>query len=132
MILRFFEFTYLAFGAISLYAGVVALSRIIAGRPFEHWSILFLKSALAVSITGLLLDIHRAQPSHLATMLSVYIAGVAILAWLRYSSCLTFLSTRRKSLGFNAEFSTRRSDGRVVMEKCCHPFQNYAATGYAQ
>jgi hypothetical protein len=84
MILRFFEFTYLAFGAISLSAGVVALSRIFAGRPFEHWSIIFLKSALATSITGLLLDTHRSQPSHLATMLSVYVAGVGILAWRRF------------------------------------------------
>jgi len=84
MILRIFEFTYLAFGVISLSVGIVALFRIFAGRPFEHWSIIFLKSALAVSITGLLLDIHRAHPSHLPTMLSVYVAGVGVLAWRRF------------------------------------------------
>lgn len=81
MILDLFKFIHSVFGAISLYAGCVALSRIFAGRPFERSTSIFLQCALVASVTGLFFDIHKAQPSRLAAMAAVYVAGAAVLAW---------------------------------------------------
>lgn len=85
MLLNVFTFIHSIFGAISLCAGVVALSKIFAGHPFEHWSCVFLKTALAASGTGLLLHLREIhQPVHVEAMALVYVAGIAVLAWRRF------------------------------------------------
>jgi cytochrome c biogenesis factor len=85
MILNLLKLFHSLCAAVSLCAGPVALSRIFAGRPFERSTTIFLESALAASIAGLLLHIqHGFQPIRLMAMTAIYVSGVAVLAWKRF------------------------------------------------
>ena len=84
MLLYLLEFIHFSCEAVSLYAGFAALSRIFSGRPFEHLTIACLQSALIASVIGMLFPEEGLPSIRLAAMITVYIAGVAVLAWRRF------------------------------------------------
>jgi hypothetical protein len=84
MILGFLKFVHVAFGLIGLIAGTWVLFGMLAGEFLEKWAVIFLKCALAASVTGLLFPLHHFLPTHWAAMSAVYVSGVAVLAWRRY------------------------------------------------
>jgi hypothetical protein len=84
MILILLTLIHAVLAAITLCAGIAALLRIFAGRPFERWSAIFIKTALAASVTGLLFSASVFRVSYLTATVTVYVAGVAILAWKRF------------------------------------------------
>jgi hypothetical protein len=84
MILELLKCIHFAFGPISLYTGIITLLQIFAGQPFEASAVIFLKSALATCVTGLLFPSHVFQSTQLAAMAAIYVAGLAVLAWRRF------------------------------------------------
>jgi hypothetical protein len=84
MILRLLKFVHVAFGLIGLVAGTWVLFGMLAGVFLEKWTVVFLKCALAVSVTGLLFPFHHFLPTHWAAMFGIYASGIAVLAWRRY------------------------------------------------
>jgi hypothetical protein len=50
----------------------------------RKWSIRFLETSLFASITSFTFSAHYLRPAEEASMLSVYVAGAAILAWSKY------------------------------------------------
>jgi hypothetical protein len=84
MILGFLKFIHVTFGLIGLVAGTRVLFGMLAGVFLEKWVVIFLKCALAASVTGLLFPFHHFLPTHWAAMLGIYTSGIAILAWRRY------------------------------------------------
>ncbi len=84
MILGFLKFVHIVFGLIGLVAGIWVLFGMLAGEFLEKWAVIFLKCALAASVTGLLFPFHHFLPTHWAAMLGIYTSGIAVLAWRRY------------------------------------------------
>ena len=84
MLLYLLEFIHSSFEAASILAGLITLSKIFAGRPFEQWAIFALQSALIVSVIGMLFPVGRLLSVRLAAMITVYVAGMATLAWRQF------------------------------------------------
>jgi hypothetical protein len=84
VILGILKLVHILFGLIGIGAGTVVLLGMFTGELLDKWSAIFLKCALAVSVTGLLFPLHHVLPTHWAAMLEIYVSGVAILAWRRF------------------------------------------------
>lgn len=93
MILNFLRFIHVAFGLIAIGAGAALLLRMLTGEFLEKWAAVFLKSALAASVTGLLFPLHHLQPTHVAAMFGIYVSGAAVLAWRRFQLAGTWALT---------------------------------------
>lgn len=81
MILILLTLAHAALAAVALCAGATALLKIFTGRSFERSSAIFIKVALAASVIGLLFSAGVFRASYLTAMITVYVAGVAVLAW---------------------------------------------------
>jgi hypothetical protein len=84
MILEFFKFIHVVFGAIGICAGTRVAFGLLKGTLFTKWTVVFLNCALVASVTGLFFPFHHFLPTHWAAMSAVYVAGVAVLAWCKY------------------------------------------------
>jgi hypothetical protein len=52
-----------------------------AGMLIEKWASAYFRCALTASVIGMLFPFHHLQPMHFVAMSSVYVTGVAVLAW---------------------------------------------------
>lgn len=84
MILGILRFVHVVFGLIAIGAGVLVLYGMFLGRLLNKGVVIFLKCALAVSVTGLLFPFHSFLPTHWAAMLGIYLSGMAVLAWRKF------------------------------------------------
>jgi hypothetical protein len=82
MILGFLKFIHVAFGLIGIGSGIIVLlGALITGKLLQKWTGIFLKCALATSVTGLLFPSSHFLSTHRSAMFGVYVAALAILAW---------------------------------------------------
>jgi hypothetical protein len=86
-----FAFIHVLLNLLAIGAGAAVLFGLLTGELFREWSICFLKISLLASIASLLAAItrftssaHHLLPAEQASMLSVYVAGAAVLAWHKY------------------------------------------------
>lgn len=91
MMLSIFAFIHDLLNLMAICAGTTVLFGLLSGEFLRNWSIRFLEASLFASITSLLASItsvtysaRHLRPSEEASMLSVYVAGAAILAWRKY------------------------------------------------
>jgi hypothetical protein len=78
---------HVAFPLTAIGSGAVVLFGLLTGKLFGRWALIFPKCSLIASVIGLFLPFHPLQSLTLtqaAFMLSVYMAGVAILACRKY------------------------------------------------
>jgi hypothetical protein len=76
--------THVLLALIAIGTGVAVLSGLLAGQLRISWTVHFFRCALATSVTGFFFPFHHLLPSHYMSMASVYVAGVAILAWCKF------------------------------------------------
>jgi hypothetical protein len=84
MIVNILTFIYIVLGLIAIGAGTMVLFGLLTGLLSNKWAVLFLKCSLAASVTGLLIPFKHFTLTQEAAMLSVYGAGVAVLAWRKF------------------------------------------------
>jgi hypothetical protein len=82
--LSIFAFIHDLLNLMAIAAGATVLFGLLSGEFLRNWSIRFLESSLFASITSFTFSAHHLLPSEEASMLSVYAAGTAILAWRKY------------------------------------------------
>ena len=78
------RFVYAVCDILAIGAGTIVLFGLFTGELIDKWAALFLKCALAASVTGLLFPLHDFTLVEICSMLSVYVSGMAILAWRRF------------------------------------------------
>ena len=78
------RFVYAVCDLLAIGAGTIVLFGLFTGELIEKWAALFLKCVLAASVTGLLFPLHDFTLVEICSMLSVYVSGMAILAWRRF------------------------------------------------
>ena len=90
-------FVYAVCDLFAIGAGTIVLFGLFNGELIDKWAALFLKCALATSVTGLLFPLHDFTLVESFSMLSVYASGMAILAWRKFHLsgvwCSTFALT---------------------------------------
>lgn len=84
MIVEILRFVHVVSGAVGICSGACVVLGILTGKPLKKWPAVFLKSTLVASAAGLLLPFHHLSFSHWAAMFTVYVSGLAVLAWRKY------------------------------------------------
>jgi hypothetical protein len=84
MMLSIFAFIHDLLNLMAIAAGATVLFGLLSGEFLRNWSIRFLESSLFASITSFTFSAHHLRVSEEASMLSVYAAGTALLAWRKY------------------------------------------------
>jgi hypothetical protein len=84
MIVSILTFIYFGLELIAIGAGAMALFGFLTGILLNKWVVLFLKCSLATSVTGLLVPSSHFTLTQGASMLSVYLSGVAVWAWHKF------------------------------------------------
>ena len=84
MTLSILTFVYIVSNMIAIGAGVAVLFGLITGELLAGCAVLFLRFALATSVTGLLFPSDRLLPSQKICMLSIYASGLAVIAWRKF------------------------------------------------
>jgi hypothetical protein len=82
-----FTFVHVLLSLIGIFAGIIVMFGLFAGKRLDGWTAIFLVSTVATSVTGFLFPFHRFMPSHGVGIVSLVVLAVAILA--RYSFHLT-------------------------------------------
>jgi hypothetical protein len=84
MIVSILTSIYIVLGLIAISAGAMVLFGLLTGILLKKWAVLFLKWSLATSVTALLFPFEHLTLTQKASMLSIYGAGVAVLAWRKF------------------------------------------------
>jgi len=78
------RFVYAACDLLAIGAGTIVLFGLFTGELIDQRAALFLKCALAASVTGLFFPLHAFTLVQMCSMLSVYVSGMAFLAWRKF------------------------------------------------
>ena len=78
------RFVYAVCDLLAIGAGTIVLFGLFTDELIAKWAAIFLKCALATSVTGLLFPLHDFTLVQRCSMLSVYGSGMAILAWRKF------------------------------------------------
>jgi hypothetical protein len=65
---------------VGILSGFVVLFGMLGGKRLDGWTVLFLASTVATSVTGFLFPVDHFLPSHAVGILSLVVLAVAILA----------------------------------------------------
>jgi hypothetical protein len=87
-----FNFVYVLCDLLAVGFGAKVLFWLFSGEVLHNSTIYFLRSVLAASIIGLFLPSHYFPTTQAVSVLSVYISGLAILAWKKFHLMGTWYS----------------------------------------
>jgi hypothetical protein len=79
-----FNLVYVLCDLLAVGFGAKVLFWLLSGEVQHNSAVFFLRSVLAASIIGLFLTPHHFPTTHAVSMLSVYVSGLAILAWKKF------------------------------------------------
>jgi len=85
MFLVVLKFVHGFFAVVGIASGLYVLKGVLNGKLFKKWAIVFLLCALVASATGLLFPFQHLVLVHWVSMLAVYVSGVSVLAWRKFS-----------------------------------------------
>jgi hypothetical protein len=75
-----FTLVHVVISLVGIASGLVVLLGLVAGQRLEGWTVLFLTSTVATSVTGFFLRVDHFMPSHALGILSLLALGLAIYA----------------------------------------------------
>jgi len=78
------DLVYILCDLLGVGFGANVVLRLLHGELLHNSAVFFLRSVLAASIIGLFLPSHHSPATHAVSMLSVYVSGVAIVAWKKF------------------------------------------------
>jgi len=78
-----FTFVHVVISLIGILSGLVVLFGLIAGKRLDGWTLLFLATTVATSLTGFMFPFYKLLPSHVVGVISLVILAIALYA--RYS-----------------------------------------------
>ena len=65
---------------LGIFSGFVAVFGLLAAKRMEGWTVLFLASTVATSVTGFFFPFHHFLPSHAIGIISLVVLAIAIVA----------------------------------------------------
>lgn len=100
-----FTIIHIVISLVGIVSGLIVLWGLLGARPLDGWTVVFLATTVATSVTGFGFPFHELLPSHIVGGLSLVLLAVAIVA--RYVKHLagrwraTYVITAVASLYFN-------------------------------
>jgi hypothetical protein len=73
-------FVHVALSLVGIVSGFVVLWGLLTARQLDDWTVLFLVSTVATSVTGFLFPFERLLPSHVLGIISLVVLAIAIVA----------------------------------------------------
>jgi len=80
MTISTFTFVHVLLSLVGIGSGVVVMFGLLAGKPLDGWTALFLATTVATSVTGFGFPVDHLLPSHKVGIISLVVLAVAILA----------------------------------------------------
>jgi len=84
VILNILTFIHLVSCLLAIGAGTRVICGQFVGMLNEKWAVAYFRCSLTAGMTGILFPVHHLLLMHWVAMSSVYVAGVAILAWRKF------------------------------------------------
>ena len=75
-----FTWLHVALSLVGIASGVIVMIGLLRGRSLEGWTVVFLLSLLATSVTGFAFPVEHLLPSHKVGAMSLVVLVVAALA----------------------------------------------------
>jgi hypothetical protein len=75
-----FTLIHVVISLVGIATGLVVLAGLLNGRRRDRWTIVFLGSTIATSLTGFGFPFERVLPSHIVGAISLVVLGVALYA----------------------------------------------------
>src|SRR5262245_23513576 len=75
-----FTAIHVAISLVAIVAGLVVLAGLIGGRRLDGWTMLFLLTTIATSVTGFAFPFAKFLPSHVVGLISLIVLAVAVVA----------------------------------------------------
>lgn len=129
-VIEFSPFTlfHIAVSLVGIGSGFVVMSGLLNSKRLDGWTILFLITTAATSVTGFLFPFHGVTPGIVVGILSIIVLAIAILA--RYSFHLaghwrtTYVVTAAIALYFNVFVLIAQLFQKVPQLKALAPTQS--------
>jgi hypothetical protein len=84
MILSAFTMFHVVLSLVGIGSGFVVLYGLLTSKRLDGWTMVFLTTTVATSLTGFLFPVHHFLPSHAVGLLSLIALAIAILARYRF------------------------------------------------
>jgi len=136
MVLTAFTVFHVILSLVGIGSGLVVLYGLLTSRWFERWTIVFLTTTVATSVTGFLFPVHKFLPSHAVGVLSLILLAIAISA--RYAFHLagvwrrTYVVTATLALYLNSFVLVAQLFQKVPPLKALAPTQSESPFKIAQ
>ncbi|MGO4211072.1 hypothetical protein AB4Y89_06195 [Terriglobus sp. 2YAB30_2] len=75
-----FTLFHVVLSLVGIGAGFVVIFGLIAAKQLNRWTVVFLSTTVATSLTGFLFPFHKLLPSHVIGVVSLVVLAIAILA----------------------------------------------------
>jgi hypothetical protein len=75
-----FTLVHVVLSLVGIFAGLVVMFGLVAGKRFDGWTVLFLATTVATSVTGFGFPFDHLLPSHKVGIVSLLVLPVAIAA----------------------------------------------------
>ena len=75
-----FTFVHVVLSLVAILSGFVVMLGLLAGKRLDGWTVLFLATTVATSVSGFGFPFDHLLPSHKVGMVSLVVPAVAILA----------------------------------------------------
>jgi hypothetical protein len=74
-----FTTVHVVLSLVGIVSGLIVLFGLLAAKPLENWTALFLATTVLTSVTGFLFPITTLLPSHVVGIISLVVLAVALL-----------------------------------------------------
>jgi hypothetical protein len=112
---------------IGIVSGLVVVGGLLGGRRLDRWTLVFLVSTIATSVTGFGFPIHHFGPPHIIGVLSLLVLAVAVVARYRYrlegASRWIYVVSAIVALYFNVFVGVVQSFQKIAALKALAPTQ---------
>src|SRR5258706_15299914 len=75
-----FTFVHVLLSLIGIFSGFIVMLELLAAKPLESWTAVFLATTVLTSVTGFFFPYHGFLPSHAIGIISLIMFAVAIFA----------------------------------------------------
>lgn len=75
-----FTIFHVLISLIGIGSGFVAIFGMLAAKRLDRWTLLFLSTTVATSVTGFMFPFHKLLPSHVVGLVSLVVLALAIVA----------------------------------------------------
>lgn len=80
-------FVHVVLSLMGVFSGLIVVFGLLTAKRLDGWTVVFLTTTVATSVTGFLFPFHKFLPSHAVGIVSLVVLTLAI--WARYGRHLT-------------------------------------------